>query len=173
MKHPHRSLRPFAARSWRLAVCFVAGLGAPSAALAGGKPCDISTCPCVLNLVADLDKRGWLGVELEPDEQGAIAITKVVQGSPAQRAHLQVGDRLLEVNAIPYRKDSLADLEKVYKVLVANETVIYTVRRGEKTLKVAIKLDKVPEQLMAQWIGHHVMEAYALLQEQQKGGGGR
>lgn len=42
-------------------------------------------------------KRGWLGVGLNDNAQGTV-ITRIIPGSPAYRALLQVGDRLVSID---------------------------------------------------------------------------
>lgn len=134
-------------------------------ALAGGDPpCDISTSPCLVKMVEKLKTRGWAGIEMDTFEDGGLRVTAVIAGSPAQKGGLKVGDILREVNGVPYRKDNMAALDKIYQMMVPNQTLTYTVERQAKTLQVQVKLAKVPEQLMAQWIGHHVLEAYEMLQ---------
>lgn len=136
-----------------------------ASALAGGdKPCDISASPCLVKMVEKFKTRGWAGIEMETSGDGGLRVTQVIQGSPAQRGGLRIGDLLREVNGVPYRKDNMAALDKIYQMMVPNQTLTYTVERQGKTLQVAVKLAKVPEQLMAQWIGHHVLEAYQMLQ---------
>lgn len=141
--------------------------------LAGGDPpCDISESPCLVKMVEKMKTRGWAGIEMENLGDGGLRVTRVVPDSPAQRGGLAVGDILRQVNGVPYRKDNMAALDKIYQMMVPNQTLTYTVERQGKTLQVAVKLAKVPEQLMAQWIGHHVLEAYEMLQAR-KGSGGR
>lgn len=159
------SLRSLRCGLW-LALVLIA---APSQA--GQPTCDLTACPCVKELVESIQNRGWLGVDLDPNAQGLVVV-KVVDGSPAAQADLKAGDHLLEVNGVPYRKTNLAELDQVYKrMLVADRTVIYTVKRGEKTLKVPVKLGRVPEKLMAQWIGHILLEAFSVKQKKTQGDG--
>lgn len=139
---------------------------------AGDKACDISAAPCLVGMVEKLKGRGWLGIEMDMKEGGVPRVTKVVQGSPAEKAGLAVGDLLREVNGVPYRKDNMAALDKIYQMMVPDQTLTYTIERQGKTLQVPVKLARVPEQLMAQWIGQHVLEAYEMLHAR-KGSGGR
>lgn len=146
-------------------------IGLAASAFAGDKACDISATPCLVNLVEKLKGRGWLGIEMDMKD-GVPEVTRVLPESPAEKAGLAKGDRLLEVGGVPYRKDNMAALDKIYQMMVPNQTLTYTVERQGKTLQVPVKLAKVPEQLMAQWIGQHVLEAYEMLHAR-KGSGGR
>jgi len=145
----------------------------PAAGVPAGEPCDISASPCLVKLVEKLKTRGWVGIEMDVSKEGAWRITVVLPDSPAKKAGLAVGDVLRELDGVPYRKDNMAELDKIYQMLVPNRTVTYTLERQGKILKVPVKLAKVPEQLMAQWIGHHVLEAYQMLQAPRKGSGER
>ncbi len=66
----------------------------------------------------------------------------------------------------------MAALDKIYQMMVPDQTLTYTIERQGKSLQVPVKLAKVPEQLMAQWIGQHVLEAYEMMKAR-KGNGER
>lgn len=136
------------------------------------QPCDISTTPCLVAMVEKLKGRGWLGVEMDVAADGGLKVTLVVDGSPAQKSGLAAGDVLREVNGIPYRKDNMAALDKIYQMMVPDQTLTYTIERQGKSLRLPVKLARVPEQLMAQWIGQHVLEAYEMMKAR-KGNGER
>lgn len=155
-----------------LAVLLLVVAVAGPRSFAGDGPCDISTSPCLVALVEKLKSRGWLGVEMDKTADGGLAVRVVVEGSPAQKAGIAVGDVLREVNGVPYRKDNMAALDKIYQMMVPDQTLTYTIERQGRSLQVPVKLAKVPEPLMAQWIGQHVLEAYEMMKAR-KGNGGR
>jgi C-terminal processing protease CtpA/Prc len=153
------------------AVLAALGLALAGSISAGDKACDISSTPCLVGLVEKLKGRGWVGIETDVKE-GVPEVKRVMPDSPAEKAGLAKGDLLREVNGVPYRKDNMAALDKIYQMMVPNQTLTYTIERQGKTLQVPVKLARVPEQLMAQWIGQHVLEAYEMLHAR-KGDGGR
>ena len=73
--------------------------------------------------------RGFLGVELEPDaKEDAVRITKVLPGSPAERAGLRAGDSLLKIGG-----DEVPDLK-------AARLAVIEVEPGDK-LQVMVRRD--------------------------------
>jgi serine protease Do len=78
------------------------------------------------------------GLGLESDE--GVAITGVVQGSPAETAGLRAGDVILQVN-----RESVKDLENAKEMIEKakdQETILLLVERGENTLFAAITVPK-------------------------------
>ena len=66
-----------------LAACLALALPA----LAGeGHGCTASTQDCLNMMATHMKNKGWLGVELEKDGSGLLAVTRVVPGSPAEEA---------------------------------------------------------------------------------------
>jgi len=108
-----------------LALSSLAGVGSASAqvAQAGARP-------------------GWIGVSFDvlttTDGSGArseATITEVSGGSPAQRAGLRVGDRLISVNGMPAR----ANLARLAHTLRPGDQVRVVVERGGRRIEMLIR----------------------------------
>ncbi len=135
--------------------------GLVSAALAGGSSykCTKSTDECLNAMVSDMKARGWVGMELDKTEAGALVVKRVVPGTLAESAGIQVGDELVALNGIKFadekNKEALMAAKKSQKV---GSEIRYTISRSGATKEVALKLAPVPEDVMAQWVGQHMLE---------------
>lgn len=131
-------------------------LAAP--ALAGeGVKCTHSTQDCLNYMASHYKDRGWVGVEYEPD---TMEITRVMPDSPAETAGFQAGDVMLAINGVSLADGNEADMKKVKELMVPGSQVTYTIRRGGASKDLAVTLDPVPEQVLAQWIGMHMLEGH-------------
>ena len=111
----------------------------------------------VKSVVADLKangrvERGWLGVEVQPvtsdiadslgmKEAAGALVAGVQAESPAARAGLASGDVIAQVDGVAI-KDA-RDLARSIGTVKPGKTVKLTVRRGDKTQTMAVKLDPV------------------------------
>ena len=98
-------------------------------------------------------KRGWLGVYIQSltkefaeaygvkEENGAV-VSDVLRDSPAEKAGLQRGDVILEVNGSGVKNHQ----EFVMKIRqkLAGEKVTLTIIRQKKNIKVDVTLDEMP-----------------------------
>ena len=65
---------------------------------AGEEYCDVSPCPCLFEMAEKLQQRGWVGIELDHNDDGTLTITRVLPKSPAEAAGLEQGDVLTSGN---------------------------------------------------------------------------
>ena len=99
---------------------------------AGGKSyrCDADTQTCLNAMVGELSNRGWVGIEMEEDEEtGARTIRRVVSGSPAEKGGFLPGDILRGVNGITFTEENQDKLKANSKRMVPGEKFVYTVER--------------------------------------------
>jgi hypothetical protein len=83
--------------------------------------------------------RGFVGVELE-DEKGAVVIDHVYPDSPAAKAHLKKGDRIVEVKG--EQVASVKDVLRHTGELPAGREVEFRIRRGEEDVRVTVTTGK-------------------------------
>ncbi len=103
---------------------------------------------------------GWLGIETEKNDKGVVAIKGVVDGSPAEAAGFQAGDVLVAINGVEISEANKEALKAAKQSLVAGGEARYTVlRHGAKTTLTA-KLVAPPRNVMAQWIGEHMLSEH-------------
>jgi len=143
-----------------LALSFTLALLASVPALAGhGKHCDMNTQDCLNAMAAHLKTTGWIGVELDADEAtGVYKVTKVIPDSPAESAGLRAGDVLYAMNGIKLAEENEKELKKEKEHLRPGSSVTYTIKRDGYDREVKLTLAPMPTDVMAKWIGAHMME---------------
>ncbi|MCS7280423.1 MAG: PDZ domain-containing protein [Desulfobacterota bacterium] len=79
-----------------------------------------------LSTIVIAQKTSLIGINMK-EEDGTLVIAEIKESSPAQKAGLQVGDRILKINGQPV---TLSDLRELFRALRREEpTVIFTVQR--------------------------------------------
>ena len=146
-------------RNWLVGLVLVSGLASLAVAGGSGHKCTQPTDECLTQMVSEMKTRGWVGVELDKNEAGELIVSRVVSGGPAEAAGIQVGDVFVAMNGIKFGDEK--NMEALYaakKTQKVGSEVTYTVARSGKSKQVALKLAPVPEETMAQWVGHHMLE---------------
>ncbi|HEU5180034.1 MAG TPA: PDZ domain-containing protein [Candidatus Polarisedimenticolia bacterium] len=87
-------------------------------------------------------KRGWLGVFLDEDEDG-VRITGIKEGSPAEKAGLREGDKIVEVDNKPIEDDG--DIRRIIRSLEPGDHVQIEVMRDGKRKTVTATLGEAKE----------------------------
>ena len=147
-----------------LSLAAIVLLSVPAFAGEGYEKCSAGTQECLDKMAEKMSGRGWVGVELEKDEDtGAMTVTRVVPGSPAEDSGLQAGDKLVALNGFAFGDESNHEqLQAAWKSMTPGKEIAYTVNRHGHDKKVSITLVKVPEDVMASWIGSHMLEHAAV-----------
>lgn len=121
-------------------------------------------------MVTKLQSRGWVGIEIDKNEEsGVLTVRRVEENSPAMAAGLQEGDALVAMNGIHFGdKHAEKKLYEAKKAMTVGGTVTYTVdRKGCCHVKggqqdVAVTLAALPEEILARWIGEHMIDHAAI-----------
>ncbi|MCZ6600696.1 MAG: PDZ domain-containing protein [Acidobacteria bacterium] len=147
-----------------LSLAAIVLLSVPAFAGEGYEKCSAGTQECLDKMAEKMSGRGWVGVELEKDEDtGAMTVTRVVPDSPAEASGLQAGDKLVALNGFAFGDESNHEqLQAAWKSMTPGKEIAYTVNRHGHDKKVSITLVKVPEDVMAAWIGSHMLEHAAV-----------
>jgi len=90
----------------------------------------------------DRPKRGWLGVFLSDDEEG-VSISGVKDGSPAEKAGLSEGDKIVEVDS--KKVEDSADIRRALKSLEPGDAIQIVVMRDGKKKTLTATLGEAPE----------------------------
>jgi S1-C subfamily serine protease len=124
------------------------------------KKCNVPVQECLDHMSSVLKSSGWVGIEFEPGTgpDGGYYVTRVLAGSPAEKAGLQVGDVLTALNGVRIVKDNDAALAKVRKDWKPGQSVTYTVKRQGLNRDISLTLAPMPTDVMARWIGEHMLE---------------
>ena len=144
----------------RWKVCSMFALAALLAASAyAGEKCTYDTQTCLNHMAGSAATNGWLGIDKEKSADGA-KVTSVTPGSPAEKAGFQVGDVLTAINGLALGSEALkTSYAQINKVGSANK---YTVQRAGKSVELQATLVKMPDEVFANKLGHHMLEHAAL-----------
>ena len=144
-------------KTFWLVLALAAALVSP--AVAGEKKCTADTQTCLNMMAEKLANKGWIGVELDSDEEtGALTIKVVVDDSPAQAAGFKPGDKLVAINGVVIADADEQTMKKTWSQMQPGNVVTCTIGRGSKQKEVDVTLAKLPDDVMAKWIGSHMLE---------------
>ncbi len=130
-------------------------------AMAGDhQKCDQPAEACLKAYTESLQSRGWVGIEMDTNEDGSMQIVRVVPDSPAESAGFKAGDVLASFNGVAYKDENKQALKEATKAMTPGKTVTYTVVRNGSTKNLKVELGTIPETVMAQWIGQHMLTAH-------------
>jgi RNA polymerase sigma factor (sigma-70 family) len=92
---------------------------------------------------AQMTQRGHLGLALKLGEDGEVIIQEVMADSPAEKADLKEGDRILRIGEVEIKdRESLSEATSRLK---AGERVTVRIKRGDEEKNIEIKLSKAEE----------------------------
>lgn len=138
-----------------VAVVFVGA----TAAFAGGEKCaEQHTQASYEEMAKKYAAKGYLGIETDKNATGAYAVSKVVAGSPAERAGFQKGDVLVALNGARFGEENKEAVMKAKASLGPGKTATYTVARAGAEKQLTATLSEVPREILAQWVGEHVID---------------
>lgn len=124
------------------------------------------TCPeeaekCAHQMSEHFKKRGWVGINMDIDEESeTVTVTNVVQDSPAESAGFQEGDVLKALNGVAYTAENEEALKSEHQSFRPGGTAVFTVNRDGRKLDMEVHLTAIPDAILAQWIGQHVLESH-------------
>jgi membrane-associated protease RseP (regulator of RpoE activity) len=129
----------------------------PSAAPAH-KKCPYATQECLNYMAQRLKTAGWIGIEYDTEKSGYPEVQKVVPGSPAEQAGLEVGDALISLNGVEIKEGNDEKLKAARGDWTPGHTIHYMVKRKGKLKPVDITLGTWPADVLARYIGEHMLE---------------
>ncbi len=147
-------------RGWTALASVVALALTPALAGGSGYKCTQSTQSCLDEMVSGIKKTGWVGLDLEKNEQtGTMVVKRVVPGSPAETSGFQEGDVLVALNGVRFGDENNKEALKAAKSAMApGKRVSYTVSRQGSDRNLVVTLAEVPNDVLAQWVGNHMLE---------------
>jgi predicted metalloprotease with PDZ domain len=132
----------------------------PSTSKSKSYHCKAEVQTCLNEMVARLKNRGWVGIVMEDGMATQITILRVVTGSPAETAGLAAGDVLVAINGIRFDAEE-RELAKMREGMVPGARIEYTLLRKGLEMKIGVKLGELPSDVLASWIGMHMLEHHA------------
>lgn len=148
-------------RSWLIllvAALALSVLSVVSVVAGEGYKCNASTQDCLDKMSARLQKTGWVGIRMGETEDGRLEITEVIADSPAVRAGFNAGDILVAMDGIQYADKDHDAMMTAKKSQHPGSKVTYTIERSGRNRDLTVKLAKVPQDVLAQWVGGHVLQ---------------
>ncbi|MEE9218205.1 MAG: PDZ domain-containing protein [Acidobacteriota bacterium] len=134
-------------------------LMAAGVSIAGGAKCNLSAAKsgkCCADLAKKYETQGWLGAELEYNEDGTYSITDVTHNSPAARAGFKADDVIEAINGTTLTPESAKRICSSHTEI--GKTVAYGVRRDNDRLILSAQLVKIPETVLASMLEKHDKE---------------
>ncbi len=123
------------------------------------KVCPEDAATCARMMKEQFKKRGWVGINMEYDKEREVtAISHVVANSPAEKAGFQVGDVLQGLNGVEYTEENEESLKAEHATFQPGDTATFKVERDGKTIDIEVRLEQIPQAILAQWIGQHVLD---------------
>ncbi len=120
--------------------------------------CNQTPRECVEYMSKKMRDSGWVGVELEFDGK-LFTIQKVIVGSPAGEAGLQVGDILLAIDGVPSREvaNRMASSRNKLK-WKPGQQIKYKIEREGRGRTIEIEMARMPAHVLARYIGQHLID---------------
>jgi len=131
------------------------------AASADAGECKYGTQECLDYMATKMKDGGWVGVELDrPDgeEYGPMTITRVIEGSPAEAAGIQVGDLLVAMNGIEFVEGYEDRIKAARASWTPGSSVTWTMKHDDTDRELVIQLAPMPADILAEYIGKHMLE---------------
>ena len=104
----------------------------------------ILSLPIALLLSAPL-AQGWLGISF--DDNRPLTVGDVIEGSPAAKAGVKVGDVFRAVNGRRIRSED--QLVEMFQAFESGRKIKLTMRRGDRDVELNVTLAKEPENVEA------------------------
>ncbi len=141
-----------------MAVLMILGVAGAGLALDATK-CSASTQDCLNMMAKNFESRGWVGIEME-DDGGVdkMVVTKVIDGSPAQKAGFKIGDVMVAVNGVAFSDENEKQLKDVQHAMKQGADFTYTVSRYGSKVELDVELGSIPDDVRAQWVGKHMLD---------------
>ena len=138
-------------------MCVVSALVAAVTVLAGdGTKCSYSTQECLDYMAANMNDRGWVGIEYDAD---TMTVIEVIPGSPADTAGFKTGDVMVAVGGISFGDENDDQIKKL--AWNPGSELTYTVKRGGSKKDLDVTLGQLPDDVLAQWVGNHMIKNHA------------
>jgi len=140
----------------------VLALGVGAAVAGEHGKCTKSAEECAAHMKETYQTRGWMGVELDQNEDGSLRVTSIVPNSPAEKAGLKADDAVVSVNGATLSKDTTEKVMMKGDDWKIGDTLALGIKRGEAISTVKVTLARIPEALLAKMIETHARDYHQI-----------
>jgi S1-C subfamily serine protease len=110
-------------------------------------------------MIEHYESKGYAGLELDTDkETGALTVKVVVADTPAEAAGFRIGDQLVAINGLVLAETDEEELHKAWQSMTPGTKATYTIVRDGEKMDVEVTLAKLPDELIAKYIGMHMLD---------------
>lgn len=124
------------------------------------KKCPAEATQCIREMAESLKQRGWIGIEWDDSDPRPV-ISHVVIGSPAERGGVRIGDVVMAFDGVSTDQKEEVVWAAMKRSLVPGKKITLSVVRQGDPKDLEIELIAVPDHIIAQWVGKHVLENHA------------
>jgi hypothetical protein len=127
-------------------------------------PSTVTRCPleasrCAREMAEYFRQRGWVGITPDVDlDSGVIRVDEVFPDSPAEKAGLREGDIVQGLDGVELTDNVQDAFQRVSASFRPGRTALFTVDRDGKRLEIEVRLEPIPEAILAQWVEQHLLE---------------
>lgn len=145
-------------RSTRIAaIALFIGAGALTAE--DGPKCTASSHECEHAIRQMLTGRRYLGAKLQETNPGLL-VKEIVENGPADRADLQVGDRLMAVNGRSTQYASIRDFKQIIGEAQGKGRLLMIVQRHGRLTKVEVRLEPYSKAQIDKVVAQHLAQSH-------------
>lgn len=76
-----------------------------------------------------------IGVIISPHEDGTVTVVSPIKGSPAEKAGIESGDKILKINGVDFTSDKIDEASKAIRGETGSEVELLILKNDSKTTK--------------------------------------
>jgi predicted metalloprotease with PDZ domain len=145
-------------RPFRIAVITLV-VAAATLAAEEARKCSASAHECEQAIRQMLSGRRYLGAQLEERNPGLI-IKAILPDGPAERAALEVGDRLMAVNGRSTKEATIRDFKEILSDARGTGRLFVIVMRHGRLMKVDVRLEPFSKAQIDKIVAQHLAQAH-------------
>jgi S1-C subfamily serine protease len=124
------------------------------------KRCGAEATVCIREMASKMKQKGWIGIEWGGSDSRPT-ISHVVQGSPAAKAGVLVGDVVMAFEGVSTDEEDEVVWAAMKRSLLPGKIITLAIVRDGAPRDLEVELIAVPDHIVAQWVGKHVLEHHA------------
>jgi C-terminal processing protease CtpA/Prc len=158
----------------RIVAMVLLSLAAASAGVAGTRKCANPPAECEREIRAMLDgKPGPLGFHIERAKKGnGVVVAAVTPDTPAEKAGLKAGDRLLALDNHDVSKASMAEIRRIREKVMAEKEkepgagkIVITVNRVGTFRRLSLRIEKMSKAQIDKIVAAHLRDGHDMKPE--------